>query len=266
MIKDRAGLEAIVASERAVLDGLPLGDVEDVSLIRGVALWRIGEALFRLGRMEDAANELEEAARFLTFVPGFEREVLRACAVRLAALLVLKRYEEVIDASADVIARSTALESVYHLKVGLINRALALKAVGRWYDASTAASELLAAIGDDPPLDERSLMARGLLIQAGAARRSGHPELGVPLAEKAIAAAADAENRDALHDAMRERAEDLYHAGRLAAAGQAYRDVEAEFRNGPEEFAKEAVAFARARRLRIRVQSVLVRKSGPGRG
>ena len=87
-----------------------------------------------------------------------------------------------------------------------------------------------------------------------AARRAGNPELGLVHIDQAIALADEPEDREPLSRVLRLRAELLHATGRNAEARDTLQTVIDTFRDDPEEFAISAVAIARGRKLRMRVQ------------
>ena len=73
MSKDPVVLETAVAREEAALEEWPPGGDKLTELQRGMALAKLGEAWFRLRRMQEAANRLEEADRALSAVPEMRK-------------------------------------------------------------------------------------------------------------------------------------------------------------------------------------------------
>ncbi len=73
-------LERVVADERDVLRELGGERVSDIDEDerRAVALWRLGNALFKLRRFAEAVEPLEEAERAAALIPGWDSIVVGA--------------------------------------------------------------------------------------------------------------------------------------------------------------------------------------------
>ena len=243
-----------MARQQAVLDELGATRGEEADRARGAALWKMGEASFRLRRMADAANQLEEAERAFARVPGFDLPGVRARLARAGALLVLRRYKEAAELAEDVLWYGKKAQNSYYIRAGGITAALGSKGAGRWQEAATAATAFLDDLGSDPPAEESSRVAVALVIQAAAARLNGRPEEALRLLERAIPLAAEGDDREQLYQAMDVRAASLYSAGRPSEARAAYDEIVAEFRDESDEFATAAVWGSRAWKLRIRIR------------
>jgi len=247
-------LERAVVHARGVLRELKAQRTADADERRAEALWKLGEALFKLRRYSEALGPLEEAEHAAALLPEWETIWARSRTLRAGVLVVLKRWAEVVELTGELIRVGDSLNDPYFVQAGLRARLLALKALGRWRDAAEAASVLREELPAEHTPWTREHLREALLIQAWAAQRAGNPESGLPLADEAITLAVEEQDREPLYLALVQRAELLYAAGRGAEARETLQKVIDTFRNGPEDFAMGAVATARGRKLRMRLQ------------
>jgi len=249
-------LERVVADERDVLRELGGDRVSDIDEDerRAVALWRLGNALFKLRRFAEAVEPLEEAERAAALIPGWDSIVVGARLIRAGAFLGLERWAEAVDLTDDLVEVQEWLYDPVYLQTGLHTRIVALKALGRWQEADAGAAALRKSLPEEQTPRTRQHLREALEIQAQAAQRAGNPELGLPLIDQAVALTVEDEDREPLSRGLRLRAELLYATGRNAEARETLQTVIDTFRNDPEDFAITAVAIARGRKLRMRLQ------------
>jgi tetratricopeptide (TPR) repeat protein len=247
-------LERVVADQRDVLRGLVGEGLSDVDEHRAAALWKLGVALHRLRRFAEAVEPLEEAERAAALIPGWEPISVGARCVRAGALLGLESWIEVADLTDDLVETREWPYDPSYLQTGLHTRLVALKALDRWQEADTTAAALRERLPEEQTPRTRKHLREALEIQAQAAQRAGNPELGLPLIDQAVALAVEAQDREPLSRVLLLRAELLYATGRSAEARETLQTVIDTFRNDPEEFAISAIAIARGRKLRMRVQ------------
>jgi tetratricopeptide (TPR) repeat protein len=247
-------LARIVVHERGVLSESPAERTDETDEQRAKALWRLGEALFRLRRFADALGPLEEAEHAAALIPEWEPIWMRARTVRITCLLALDRWAQAAELTHELVEVADSLNKPHYVHAGLRARAIALRSLDRWQEAATAASALRESLPPDHLPATQEHLGLALLTQAWAARRAGDPESGLPFADEAIALAVEAQAREPLSDALAQRAELLYAAGRSAEARETFQTVIDTFRDDPEDFAISAVAIARGRKLRIRLQ------------
>jgi tetratricopeptide (TPR) repeat protein len=264
--RDPAVRDAAIAGAEALLQQWPPSDDPLTDVERGLALWKIGEALFRSRRMQEAADRLDEAERTLSRVPELGIARAAGLSTRAGALAVLKRYREARDVATHAIQLAAKVELKPALLAGWSARALSAKALGEWREASFAADGLLTAIGDDPPAKHRSSVTRALLTKAWAARMAGQPEIGLALVEQAITRAHEDDARELLCEILGERAELLYSAGHRAAAITAYEELIAGYGDSSEDYAREAVIVAHGRRWRWKALSRFGLRSSSRKG
>jgi tetratricopeptide (TPR) repeat protein len=246
-------LERVVAQQRDVLAEAPAQRTDETDEQRAMALWRLGEALHRLRRLSEALEPLEAAEHAARFLPGWERTWIRSRCVRASCLLGLERWADAAEVAEGVVA-SDWKHAPYFVQQGLMIRSVALKFLDRWQEAADAA----AAFRESVPA-ERSAAINGFLVdaistQGWAAGRAGDTELGLRFFDEAIALAIQERVREALSRALAGRAELLYAAGRSAEARATLQTTIDTFRDDPEEFAVNAVAFARVWKLKMRLQ------------
>lgn len=261
-------LRRVVAHERGVLRGLPSrpnGTTStsstfsrylvpvDADKRRARALYKLGLALFRLHQFEEAAEPLEEAEQAARLLPGWESVWVGARCHRVAALLVLKRYAEVVDLTEDFVGSGGWGDELKAVQTALHTRLVALKALDRWRDAAVTALALRESLHEEQTSRTRKHLREALEIEAWVAQEAGDPESGLPPIDEAIALAAEEQDREPLSRALMQRAELLYAAGRNAEAREAFQTIIDTFRDAPEDYAISAVAIARGLKLRLRV-------------
>jgi tetratricopeptide (TPR) repeat protein len=247
-------LERDVADQRDVLRELVGERFDDIDERRARALWKLGVALYRLRRFAEAVEPLEKAEHAAGLIPGWEPISVGARCVRAGALLGLERWAEVAELTGDLVEVREWLYDPAYLQTGLHTRMVALKALGRWQEADAAAAALREGLPEEQTPRTRKHLREALELQALVAQRAGNPESGLLLIDQAVALAAEAEDREPLSRVLRLRAELLYATGRNAEARETLQTVIDTFRNDPEEFAISAVAIARGRKLRMRLQ------------
>jgi tetratricopeptide (TPR) repeat protein len=261
-------LKGVVAHERGVLHELaarrPVGPsatsttstTSTLSRYRGTVDTdkRRATALWKLRRFAEAVEPLEEAEQVAALIPGWEPISVGARCVRAGALLGLERWAEVADLTDYLVEVREWLYDPVYLQTGLHTRMVALKALGRWEEADAAAAALRESLPEEQTARTRKHLREALELQALVAQRVGNPGLGLPLIDEAVALAVETEDREPLSRVLRLRAELLYATGRNAEARETLQTVIDTFRNDPEEFATSAVAIARGRKLRMRVQ------------
>jgi tetratricopeptide (TPR) repeat protein len=98
------------------------------------------------------------------------------------------------------------------------------------------------------------VLVDAIATQGWAAGKAGDPESGLRFLDEAIALAIEEHAREPLSRALVQRAELLYAAGRNAEARETLQTIIDTFRGDPEDFAISAVATARGRKLRMRLQ------------
>jgi tetratricopeptide (TPR) repeat protein len=247
-------LERVVAHERGFLAEAPAQRTDETDEQRARALWRLGESLYRLRRFSDALEPLEAAEDAAKFLPGWELIWARSRCVRAGCLLCLKRWADVIEVTEELIDIGDWKHRAYFVQRGLGVRLVALKALDRWQEAALAA----AAFRESLPA-ERSPSMNGVLVdaistQGWAAGRAGDPESGLRFFDEAIALAIEEQKREPMSRALTQRAELVYAAGRSAEARATLQTVIDTFRDDPEDFAVNAVAFARVRKVTMRLR------------
>jgi hypothetical protein len=117
--------EAAIAREEALLEEWPPTDDQLTHLKRGVALAKIGQALFRSRRMEEAAERLDDAECCLSQVPGVQKTRAGELNTRAAALLWLERIREARDAATRSIQPAKQVEIPEFLQSAWSTRSLA---------------------------------------------------------------------------------------------------------------------------------------------
>jgi tetratricopeptide (TPR) repeat protein len=247
-------LGRVVERERTVLHELPSDGSVETEMARVLALCRLGEALLRLGRMRDAAQQFEQADHLITNFSGSGSGVARVRYMRVVALIASKQYDEVPALSDEVIRFGEEQQHPLYCMVGWHARAVALKALRCYDEASEAAAALIELLPAEPSIRELGFKRAALIVQAQAARVAGDHERGLVLISDALAIAVDGEDRKHLCEALRERAQLLYFAGRSEEAREACAEIVRLFSDSEDDFAKEAVAWARAMRIGIRIR------------
>ena len=159
-----------------------------------------------------------------------------------------------MDLTDDLVEVQEWLYDPGYLQTGLHTRIVALKALARWQEADAGAGALRNSLPEEQTPRTRQHLREALEIQAQAAQRAGNPELGLPLIDQAVALTVEDEDREPLSRGLRLRAELLYVTGRNAEARETLQTVIDTFRNDPADFAITAVAIARGRKLRMRLQ------------
>jgi tetratricopeptide (TPR) repeat protein len=248
-------LERVVAHERGVLSELPAERTDETDEQRARALWRLGESLYRLRRFSDALGPLEEAEHAAALIPELELTWVRARSVRATCLLGLKRWAEAAALTDELVEAADSLNKPHYVETGLHLRVVALKSLDRWQEAAAAASALRESLAAEHTPTTNKHLGLALVTQAWAAQRAGDPESGLPFADEAIALALEAQDREPLYHALLQRAELLYAAGSSAEARETLQTIIDTFRDEPDDdFAVEAVAVARGRKLAMRLR------------
>jgi tetratricopeptide (TPR) repeat protein len=251
---DVRALERVVAHERAVLSEAPATRSDASDEQRAIALWRLGEALYRLRRLSEAIEPLEAAERAAELLEGKDKLWARSRSVRVGSLLGLERWEEAVELSAELVRVGRSLNAPHFVRAGLHLRAAGLKATGRWQEAAEAAASLRASLPAELTRTAKDQLTSALLVQAWAAQQAGDPSSGLPFAEEALALLAETDDREALSRALTQRAELLRAAGNVAEARAAFQTIIDTFGSGREDFEIDAVAHARVRKLTMRLR------------
>jgi tetratricopeptide (TPR) repeat protein len=252
--KDPGVLARVVERERAVLHELPREGSLETEQARGLALFRMGEALFRLRQLRDAAQVLADADRVIAALSAHPGALARVKSLRIGTLLSLKNYDDVPQLADQLIRFGEELQQPMYVLLGWDARAIAMNQLGRWKEATEAASALIEALPTEPSPKEFGLKRAALMTLAAAAGATGDPDKGLLLVQDALVIAVEEEDRVHLYEALRQRAELLYSAGRADEAREVYAEVIRLFRGSSEDFAEEAVGWAQGRRVGMRLR------------
>ena len=204
---------------------------------RGLALWRLGEGLYGLGRLEEAADRLAEAAEMLSRLsPG---RAAHAYGRQANALLQLGRYEEALRVADHLLEFGAQIPVELArelLPAQSLLRVTALENLGRSDEAYVAAGELAAERRLEAMRADR-LLVRVLVAQAGIARSLGRPDLAHAALDEAIECCDGADEPRLLKElaqAMVKRALLFEEEGSVEAARAAYSTVATQFATASE--------------------------------
>lgn len=261
---DLDGDEGALLNERVTLEARIEGMSAAAPGKRGLVLLRLGEVLFKLGLLEEAAERLREAAAAVGVAPGFALIAVSARWRESQALMFLGRAEDALELIDELIGMfllrqalpdsepDSGKEAILaRMRSGVLaSRPAVLYMLGRWTEACDAADAMVAEFGPRATERERLDILRALIMKAKAAGAAGEVELALAALDQAVERCAGESAiafREKIADILMVRGEVLADGGNDDAARMAYAEVEARFGSASEEVLREIVREARHR-------------------
>lgn len=254
--KDRRGLELEVHRCEVLLQETV--HPRDVAVFRkrGIAVWELGENLFRLGRHEESAERLEEAVSVLRDVPSLGWLVVHALIRRSNALSALGRNQEsldILDRAIELGDTAPHVPDMIPLAMGL--RMFLLEMLGREDDAYGAAKSLIDEVEPGETQKQKSLVASALVVQGTVELARGRHGQALAIFDEALVRCSNGQEgtdfEGPLAEAMLGKALVLEEAGRTQEAIDTYDKAFRQLAYASDPAAREAIAKARKRRASL---------------
>ena len=266
-----------IAEQEAVL--ARTADAVDASSVRerGLALWSLGDLLYKAGRYGDSVERLGQASSTLSQFSDLPVAVVSTRVRRAHALLALHRdgealemLDRAIDSGETVPELPDLMPSAFALRMFVLQK------MGRQDEAYAAADSLISEFGPGETQEQRRFVVEALIVQGNVRLLRGDRKLALVAYDEALTRSAQ-EEYDALHDrlveALLNKAVVLEQEGQTEEALAANEAVLAELQRGPGPKGRDAYAEAWSGRLRLitggkrrRIYRLLASKrSTPGR-